>query len=60
MLQIPRIQGITLSLITQTSGCGVLLDEGKNFPQQRVFVPGFLTVVITQSDLHKPLTLKFC
>jgi len=42
------------------SGCGVLLDEGKNFPQQRVFVTRFLTVVITQSDLHKPLTLKFC
>ncbi len=45
---------------TQTSGCGVVLDQRKNSPRQRVFVPGFLTVAITQSDSHKPLTLKFC
>jgi hypothetical protein len=46
--------------VTQTSDCAVLLDPPKNSPRQRVFVPGFLTVAITQSDSHKPLTLKFC
>jgi hypothetical protein len=46
--------------VTQTSGCAVLLDQRKNSPQQRVFVTRFLTVDITQSDSHKPLTLKFC
>jgi hypothetical protein len=60
MLQIPRMQGITLSLITQMSDCGVVLDPRKNFPQQRVFVVASLTIPITQSDSHKPLTLKFC
>jgi hypothetical protein len=46
--------------LLKTSGCGVLLDFPKNSPQQRVFVPSFLTLAITQSDSHKPLTLKFC
>jgi hypothetical protein len=46
--------------VTETSESGVLLDSLKNSPQQRVFVRAFLTVAITQSNLHKPLTFKFC
>jgi hypothetical protein len=48
------------SAFTQTSECGVVLDSAPNSPQQRIFVTAFLTVAITQSDLHKPLPPKFC